>query len=136
MDYRRAITVDRPFDEVQDEVRTALANQGFGIVSEIDMANTLRTKIGAEIEPLIILGACNPGLAYRAVQAEPSVGVLLPCNVVVRGTGSMTIVEAQDPRMLSAMTGNPDLEDLSREVSALLDAALSEVASGTAVLPA
>ncbi len=127
MGYKRSVTIDRPFASVEPQVRAALAKQGFGIVSEIDMAATLRTKIGAEIEPEVILGACNPGFAYRSLQAEPAIGVMLPCNVVVRAVGETTVIDVQDPALMGGLTGNAEVAAIADEVGVLLDAALAEI---------
>lgn len=98
MSYALSIDLEQPFDEVVPLVKQALLANGFGIVAEIDMQKTLRDKIGAEIEPNLILGACNPRFAQRALKVEPSIGLLLPCNVVVRRSAGVTVVEAINPR--------------------------------------
>lgn len=122
--YALSVTLDEPFEQVLDEVKQALATQGFGVVTEIDMAATLRNKIGVEIEPQVILGACNPRFASRALEIEPSIGLLLPCNVVVRHTAGVTMVEAINPRTLVTMTENARLEEVANQVSEALGAAL------------
>ena len=125
MTYTVSTVVDRPFDETLEAVRAALADQGFGILTEIDLAGTLRTKIGAEIPPQVILGACRPPLAHAAVQAEPSIGVLLPCNVVVRaGEGGRTIVDAMDPDAMVSVTGNEALAEVAADARVRISAAL------------
>jgi uncharacterized protein (DUF302 family) len=125
MTYTVTTVVDRPFDETLEAVRAALADQGFGILSEIDLAGTLRAKLGAEIPPQVILGACRPPLAHAAVQAEPSIGVLLPCNVVVRaGEGGRTIVDAMDPDAMVSVTGNQALAEVAADARARISAAL------------
>ena len=129
MTYGLSVTLDREFDAVLADVRPALAEQGFGIVSEIDMRQTLRTKLGVEIEPHIILGACNPGFAHRSLGIEPSIGLLLPCNVVVRRSGGSTVVEAIDPQVLVDLTSNPEMAQLAGEVSQRLQAALDALGS-------
>ena len=129
MTYGLSVTLDREFEEVLADVRPALAEQGFGIVSEIDMRQTLRTKIGVEIEPHVILGACNPGFAHRSLAIEPSIGLLLPCNVVVRRSGGSTVVEAIDPQVLVDLTDNPEMAQLAGEVSQRLQAALDALGS-------
>lgn len=125
MDYGMSKTISRPFDEVNAEVRTALSEQGFGIVSEIDMQATLRNKIGVEIDPQIILGACNPKYAYRSLQVEPSIGLLLPCNVVIRKTDAGTVVEMINPEMMVQITDNPEMKEIANEVTEMLAAALA-----------
>ena len=104
MAYGMSTTVDRPFDSVVTEVRSALAQQGFGVITEIDMQATLRNKLGEEIGSHVILGACSPSHAFRALQAEPGIGLLLPCNVVVRADESGTVVEVINPEMLVDLT--------------------------------
>lgn len=131
MSYALSIDLVQPFDEVVPQVKQALAANGFGIVSEIDMQKTLKDKIGVEIEPQLILGACNPRFANRALQAEPSIGLLLPCNVVVRHTAGVTVVEAINPETLVTLTENPALTALAKELTAALNASL-DVLRGTA----
>ena len=133
MTYTLSTVVDRPFDETLEAVRAALSDQGFGILSEIDLAGTLRAKIGAEIPPQVILGACRPPLAHAAVQAEPSIGVLLPCNVVVRaGEGGQTIVDAMDPDAMVAVTGNEALTEVAADARARISAALATLGESAA----
>lgn len=122
-----SVTVDRPFDEVVIEVREALADQGFGVVSEIDMQATLRAKLGVEIGRQLILGACNPAYAHRALQAEPSIGLLLPCNVVIRSTGTSTVVEMINPQTLVQVTENLDMQQIATDVTERLRAALESL---------
>ena len=124
MSYELSITLERPYDEVVPKVKEALAANGFGIVSEIDMRKTLHDKIGVEIDDQVILGACNPRFAHRALQVEPSIGLLLPCNVVVRHAAGVTVVEAINPQTLVTLTENPAMGDLAGEVTAALEAAL------------
>ena len=125
--YALTATIDRDFDTTVADVKTALGDQGFGIITEIDMAATLLTKLGVEIDRQVILGACNPGFAHRALQAEPSIGLLLPCNVVVRTTPEGTIVEMIDPAMMTDLTGSPEVGALADEVKERLSAALAAV---------
>jgi uncharacterized protein (DUF302 family) len=124
MSYAMIIDLVQPFEEVVPRVKQALAANGFGIVSEIDMQKTLMDKIGVEIGPQVILGACNPRFAHRALQVEPSIGLLLPCNVVVRHTAGVTVVEAINPDTLVALTENPALADLAKDLAAALNASL------------
>jgi uncharacterized protein (DUF302 family) len=126
MGYALTTTVDEPFADVLDAVRAALGEQGFGVLTEIDLAATLREKIGAEIDPQVILGACRPPLAHAAVQAEPSIGLLLPCNVVVREVAEgRVVVEALNPDVMVELTHNEALADLARDAKERLSAALA-----------
>jgi len=127
MSYALTTILDTPFDETVEKVRVALADQGFGIITEIDMKATLHEKIGAEIDNQVILGACNPGFAHKAIQAEPSIGVLLPCNVVVRSNGDKTTVEMINPQMMVDLTENPEMGVLAREVSVSLERAIDSL---------
>ncbi|MBR7829926.1 DUF302 domain-containing protein [Actinospica sp. MGRD01-02] len=127
MAYGTAVTVDRPYSEVVDQVRAALQEQGFGVLTEIDVQATLREKLGAQLEPYLILGACNPPLAHRALSADPSIGLLLPCNVVVRRQEGRTVVEALDPNIMVEVTGDATLSLIAAEASVKLNAALEAV---------
>jgi uncharacterized protein (DUF302 family) len=124
MDYQRSIAVDLPYDEAVTKTRQALAEQGFGILSEIDVQATLRDKRGVEMEPYVILGACNPDLAHQALEADRGIGVLLPCNVVVSGHGGGSMVRVLDPQLMASVTGLPTLQPLADEASRRLQAAL------------
>ena len=124
-DYGLKIELDLEFVEARERVEAALAEQGFGVLTEIDLASTLKNKIGKDIAPQIILGTCNPVLADRALTAEPTIGLLLPCNVVLRAVGEQrTVVEALDPAVMVTFTGNTDLEPVATEARAKLIAAL------------
>ena len=127
MNYGMSRTIDRPFDEVNAEVRAALAAQSFGIVSEIDMQATFKNKINLDIEPMLILGACNPNYANRALQAEPSIGLLLPCNVVLRKTAAGVVVEMINPQMMAEITEGPEMAQIADEVTEKLSAALASL---------
>ena len=132
-DYTIQVTCELPFEETVAAVRGELAKAGFGVITEIDLRATLRQKIGAEIPAEVILGACNPRYAYRAISADPSVAALLPCNVVVRSLGDhATLVEAFDPgAMMRLAGGQGDLEGLALEVAGQLRAALLAVPGGS-----
>ncbi len=127
MGYAMATSVDRPFDEVVTEVREALAAQGFGVLTEIDIKTTLKKKIDADVAEQVILGACSPSHAHRALQADPSIGLLLPCNVVVRRDGDTTRVEAINPQMMVELSDAGDMKAVADEVSAKLQAALDSL---------
>jgi uncharacterized protein (DUF302 family) len=121
------ITVKLPaaFAPTLARVRAALAEQGFGVLTEIDVQATLRSKLGAEMEDYVILGACNPPLAHRALDADRDIGLLLPCNVVVRADGpSATVVQAMDPQIMVQVTGRPELRAVAEEATTRLRAAL------------
>jgi uncharacterized protein (DUF302 family) len=120
----------RPYDEAVQVVREELAAAGFGVITEIDLAATLAAKLDVAVPPQLILGACNPRLAYAAVRAEPAVAVLLPCNVVVRSAGaSATVVDAFDPGAMSRLAGaaDEDLAAVAAEARHALRAALARV---------
>lgn len=127
MNYGMSRTINRDFDEVDKEVRAALAEQGFGVVTEIDMQATLRNKINVEIDRQTILGVCNPKYAHRALQAEPSIGLLLPCNVVIRKTDAGTVVEMINPQMMAQIVKGPEMAQLADEVTEKLSAALASL---------
>lgn len=125
MTYGTTVVLHQPFDDAVAAVRVALSNHGFGVLTEIDMQATMKAKLGADLEPYLILGACNPPLAHRALQAEPSIGLLLPCNIIIRQTDHGTIVEAIDPITMVNISGNPALQPVVDEVAARLNAALT-----------
>jgi uncharacterized protein (DUF302 family) len=128
MRYGMSTTVVRDFTQTLDAVREALAEQGFGVLTEIDVAATLKQKIDVEVPAQVILGACRPPLAHAALQAEPSIGLLLPCNVVVRDVGDgATRVEAIDPEIMEKLTGNDGLAGVSADARQRLQAALDSL---------
>jgi len=115
------------FDDAVARTREALGAQGFGVLTEIDMKATLKAKLDADMEDYLILGACNPPLAHRAVEAHRQIGLLLPCNVVVRADpdhSGTVLVEAMNPALLVEVTGEPGLRPVAEEVSAKLQAAV------------
>jgi uncharacterized protein (DUF302 family) len=127
MDYGITIRVRAPFAEAAVRVRDALQAQGFGVLTEIDVQATLRNKLGEEIEEYLILGACNPALAHRALAADRRIGLLLPCNVVVRAEAGQTVVEALDPQIMVAVTGQRSLQPVADEAAARLKTALDSL---------
>jgi uncharacterized protein (DUF302 family) len=128
MSYALSTTVARNFTDSLAATRAALAEQGFGVLTEIDLSATLKEKIGVDVPPQVILGACRPPLAYAAVQAEPSIGLLLPCNVVVRDAGDgATVVEAVDPSVMETLTHNDKLADVAADARQRLQAALDSL---------
>ena len=124
-------TVHTSFDQAVQRTREALAQNGFGVLTEIDMKATLKAKLGTDMENYMILGACNPPLAHRAVTVDRQIGLLLPCNVVVRAdpTDQNTVIEAMNPRLLVEVTGEAGLEPVADEVAAKLQAAIDSLAS-------
>lgn len=128
MDYGITIRTDAPFAEAVGQVRRALSEQGFGVLTEIDVQATLRAKLGEEMEDYLILGACNPPLAHRALAQDRQIGLLLPCNVVVRTSGSQTVIEALDPMTMVEVTGEDSLLPVAREAASRLRAALASLA--------
>ena len=128
MAYDRLRTeVDAPFGETVERVRAALSEQGFGVLTEIDVQATLRAKLGEEMEDYLILGACNPPLAHRAIEADRSIGLLLPCNVVVRTEGARTVVQAMDPQAMVELTGLERIKGVADEATVGLEAALASL---------
>ncbi len=125
--YSDRVEAPGTFDEVLDRTRAALAAEGFGVLSEIDVQATMKAKLGVDREPYVILGACSPAHARRALDAEPEIGVLLPCNVVVFTDGGATHVSAVSAERMLGMVGNPALEPVAREVGALLARVLERV---------
>jgi uncharacterized protein (DUF302 family) len=120
------------FVDAVARTRDALASQGFGVLTEIDMKATLKAKLGEDMEEYLILGACNPPLAHRAVNADRQIGLLLPCNVVVRADrtdDTSVIVEAMNPQILVEVTGEPALRDIADEVTRKMQAAIDSLTS-------
>jgi uncharacterized protein (DUF302 family) len=123
--YTLSRNVALPYEQAVARTREALADQGFGVLTEIDVAATLKAKLDVDVAPQIILGACRPPLAHAALQVEPSVGALLPCNVVVRTVSDdVSVVEAADPQTMVTMTGNSALADVADDAGARITAAL------------
>jgi uncharacterized protein (DUF302 family) len=125
--YGTHVTLDAPFAEAVARVRAALAGQGFGVLTEIDVTATLKAKLGEQMEDYLIIGACNPPFAHQALGIDRSIGLLLPCNVVVRAGSDGTIVEALDPQVMVTLTGRPELKPVADEVARRLAAALAEL---------
>ena len=129
MSYALTTTVHHPFAETLVATRVSLTDQGFGVLTEIDIQATLKAKLDVDVPAQVILGACRPPLAQAALQAEPSVGVLLPCNVVVRSLDDdTTVVEALDPKIMVSLTQNDALSSVADEAGRRLSAALDALA--------
>lgn len=127
-----ATSLHTPFGEAVARTRQALADQGFGVLTEIDMKATLKKKLDTDMEDYLILGACNPPLAHRAVGIDRQIGLLLPCNVVVRADpadDTRVLVEAMDPQVLVQVTGDARLQEVADDVAGKLRAAIDAVGS-------
>jgi uncharacterized protein (DUF302 family) len=128
MNYGESISVDASFGDTVRRVREELKTEGFGVLTEIDVTATLREKLGETIEDYVILGACNPPLAHRALAVDRSIGMLLPCNVVVRTSGGGTVVEALDPKIMVRLTDDPGLQEVADEAAVRLGRVLRRLA--------
>ena len=127
--YGMSITVPLAYEQAVERAREALAAEGFGILAEMDIAATLRKKLDVEFRPYVILGACNPPLAHRALLAEPDIGLLLPCNVVVYAADEpgQSVVAAMDPVEALALTGNDGIRPIAEDVKGRLRRVLEAV---------
>ena len=125
--YTFGTRLDASFDDVREATEAALRGEGFGVLTEIDVAATMRAKLGVELDPYVILGACNPPLAHRAITADPSVGALLPCNVVIRVDGDAVVLEAMDPRAAMGLVDLPAIHDVAAEARTRLQRAIERV---------
>jgi uncharacterized protein (DUF302 family) len=114
--YTLTTTTAVPFSEAVERVRAELKEEGFGVLCEIDVQSTLRAKLGAETEPYLILGACNPPLAHQALSTEPDLGTLLPCNVVVYERDGQTHISAIDAERMLSIVGDDRLAPIAAEV--------------------
>ena len=128
MSFAISTTVDLDFDRTVAALREALAAQGFGVLTEVDLSGTLKAKLGVDVPRQLLLGACKPPLAYRALQAEENVGLLLPCSLTVRaGADGRTLVDAMDPAAMVELTGNAGLTEVADEARSALSAALGSL---------
>jgi uncharacterized protein (DUF302 family) len=126
MSYTLSTTLAKPYAAAVAATREALADQGFGILTEIDLAATMKAKLDVDLPPQVILGACRPALAYEAIGIDPSIAAVLPCNVVVRSTGEdTTVVEAFDPDAMMGLAGGGALESVAADAKQRLTAALA-----------
>ena len=130
--YALSTTVRVPYEEADRRVRAALQQEGFGVITEIDVTATLKKKLGVEFPRYEILGACAPELAHQALREEPDIGLLLPCNVVVRAGGpeGVTVVEALDPAAQLSLSANSRLASLAGEVRARMQRVIGRVTAG------
>jgi len=131
--YASAVVIDLPFSRAVEAVRAALADQGFGVLTEIDVTATMKAKIDESVEDYVILGACNPTLAYAALEVDRAIGVMLPCNIVIRSTSAGTLVQTLDPHTMVALTGAVALGPIADEAADRLKAMLA--ALGTTRTP-
>jgi uncharacterized protein (DUF302 family) len=121
-----------PLEAAVERTKEALKSEGFGVLTTIDVRDTMKQKLGVEIEPYVILGACNPHLAYRGLQAEPELGLLLPCNVTLRERADGVEVMAIDPELMLGVVGaNPELEAVAAEAAARLQRVAASLAHQT-----
>ena len=135
MSYTNAVVVPLPYAEAVERTRAALAEQGFGILTEIDVRATFEKKLGAEaaegVGDYVILGACNPDLAHRALEVDRGIGTLLPCNVVVTADGDRTQVRIFDPMLMAQVTGREEIAPIAAEAERRLTDALAALPQTT-----
>ncbi|WP_138841749.1 DUF302 domain-containing protein [Rhodococcus pyridinivorans] len=127
-------TLRTSFGDAVERTRKALSEQGFGVLTEIDMKATLKAKLGEDMEDYVILGACNPPLAHRAVTVDRQIGLLLPCNVVVRTDPEdpdTVVVDAMNPQMMVQVADSPGLSDVADDATTALQAAIDSLKADT-----
>lgn len=132
MIYEESVLLTLPFDEVLARTKESFAAEGFGTLTEIDVQATLLAKTGKQMGRYVILGACNPELAGRALDAEPQVGVLLPCNVVVRETPTAVVVEAMDPGVMATLVGTDAIRPIADDARRRVGSALERLSASSA----
>ena len=125
--YGMVVITNRSMEAAEAAIKDSLANEGFGILTEIDVAATLKNKLGVDRPPYKILGACNPPLANRGLEIEADLGLLLPCNVVVYVRGDETVVAALEPQLMADVTDNPELQEVATEARGRLEKALAKL---------
>jgi len=128
--YTFAVTLPIPVPDARERAIAALREEGFGVLTEIDVAATLKARLGVEGPPYLILGACNPPLAHAAIEADPAIGALLPCNVVVRAAAGGTVVEFMDPAAVLGIAGVASLAPLGADARARLLRVAASLAGG------
>ena len=134
MQYGISISVDEPYEQTLARVTEELNREGFGVLTTIDVRETMRKKLGVEFRKYMILGACNPPLAHKALLAEEQIGLLLPCNVIVYEHDDKTTVAAFDPMVMVSMLGKAVVEPIATEVRRKLERVLGRVA-GSQIQP-
>jgi uncharacterized protein (DUF302 family) len=132
--YGISTTVSMSYDRAVEQTKAALAREGFGVLSEIDVSATLKKKLDVDFRPYVILGACNPPLAHRALQVERDLGLLLPCNVIVYAADDpgQSVVAAMDPVEALELTGNESIRPIAEDVKARLTRVLESIERGPA----
>ena len=125
--YGMTKVVDLPYQQAVDKVTDALKAEGFGVLATINVQETLKQKLGVDLGDYVILGACNPQLAYQALQAEQEIGLLLPCNVIVYTSGGTTKVSVLDPQQALGITNNDSLSSIAQQAKEKLERALTAV---------
>lgn len=124
MDFTLRIDIDLPYDQAVVATKEALADQGFGTLTEIDLRQTLKDKLDVDTDPQVIIGACNPQIAHQAMAIDPRIAALLPCNVVVRTNGDRTTIEALDPTIMATLSDDPSLAAVAADAASRIQAAL------------
>jgi uncharacterized protein (DUF302 family) len=127
--YGRTVQLDLSYEEAVPKVKEAFAAQGFGVLTEIDVRATLKDKLDQDMKPYLILGACNPQLAHRVLELELDIGLLLPCNVVVRTEGGKTLIQALDPEVMVTVAGRAELQPIADEAGRRVQSALAALAA-------
>lgn len=130
-EFTMSTTVPQGYDETVERVRGLLGDAGFGVLTEIDIKATLHTKLGVDVPPQVILGACRPQLAHRALEADPRIAALLPCNVVVAQEGDGTRVEVLDPGVMSQFSAAGDVAEVAAEARERLETMMGALVRGT-----
>ncbi len=125
--YAWTTTTNVPFEDAVAKITGFLKDEGFGILTEIDVASTLKNKLDVDYKPFKILGACNPPFAHRALQADQLVSVMMPCNVVVWDDGDSRTIAAMNPGMISQVIDHPDLDDLVKDIQEKIKRAISRI---------
>lgn len=131
MIYEEVVVLQQPFDDALAAVKAAFADVGFGTLTEIDMQATMKAKVDKDMDSYVIVGACNPHLASRALDIVPQIGVLLPCNVAVRQVDDDVVVEVMDPGLMGTISGHPDMAPLAEEARDLVNDALQRLGTSS-----
>ncbi|WP_313409283.1 DUF302 domain-containing protein [Aeromicrobium sp.] len=130
-EFTMSTKVPQGYDQTVERVRALLGEAGFGVLTEIDIRATLHAKLGVDVPPQVILGACRPQLAHRALEADPRIAALLPCNVVVAQEGDGTRVEVLDPGVMSQFSADGDVAEVAAEARERLEGMMAALVRGT-----